>query len=56
MSDFALPGRHFPIEDRTHAEEALSGATRAYHAGNISLSELGAIRRKAIAKLAKKGK
>jgi outer membrane lipoprotein SlyB len=49
--DFAGPGRSFPIEDATHAREAISGATRSERAGNISASEEGAIKSRARAKL-----
>ena len=37
--DFAGPGRSFPINDPNHARLAISGASRSYHAGNISKSE-----------------
>lgn len=33
---FAGPGRSFPINDRSHARAAISGARRSYRAGNIS--------------------
>jgi hypothetical protein len=49
--DFAGPGRSFPIEDPTHAREAISGATRSERAGNISSSEESTIKAKARAKL-----
>lgn len=35
-SQFAGPGKSFPINDKTHARMAISGATRSEHAGNIS--------------------
>jgi len=35
-SDFALSGHRFPINDETHARLAISGASRAEHAGNIT--------------------
>lgn len=50
-SEFAGPGKSFPIEDKIHAKEALSGATRSEHAGNISASEAAHIKSKARAKL-----
>ena len=50
-SDFAGPNHTFPDEDATHAREAISGATRAYNAGNISKSEENSIKAKARAKL-----
>lgn len=49
--DFAGSGDSFPIEDKTHAREAISGATRSEHAGNISSSEEASIKAKARAKL-----
>lgn len=50
-STFALPGRRFPIPDANHARAALSGATRAYHAGHITKEQAAAIRAKAQRKL-----
>ncbi len=35
-SEFAGPGRTFPIPDRSHAEDAIRMASRSYNAGNIS--------------------
>lgn len=48
---FALSGRRFPINDAKHARLAISGASRAYHAGNISRAQRDSIDRKARAKL-----
>jgi hypothetical protein len=48
---FAGPGRSFPIEDKTHARMAISGATRSMHAGNISASTAANIKAKARKKL-----
>lgn len=45
--DFAGPGRTFPVENKSHARDALSGASRAEHAGNITRSEERAIDRRA---------
>lgn len=49
-SAFAGPGRSFPLIDKTHDREAIGGATRSEHAGNISHSTAerikGAARRK----------
>lgn len=53
-SDFALPGRRFPVEDKAHARAALSRASQGVNAGTLSLAERGQIDRKARAKL--KGK
>lgn len=50
-SEFALPGKRFPIEDKTHARMAISGATRAERAGNITPSQEASIKAKARSKL-----
>ena len=50
-STFALSGRRFPINNAPHAKAALSGATRALHAGTITASEARKVRSKARAKL-----
>lgn len=58
-SMFTLPPNHvhpsgrFPIPDQSHARAALSGASRALHAGTISPSEAAKVRAKANAKLGK---
>ena len=52
-SQFALPGKRFPMNDSTHARMAISGATRSYHAGNISVSQENKIKAEARAKLNK---
>lgn len=54
-SEFAGPGRSFPVNDKNHARLAISGATRSERAGNISASEAAKIKAKARAKL-KSGK
>ena len=54
-SDFAGPGRSFPIQDATHQRMAISGATRSEHAGNISPAEEERIKAEARAKLGKGG-
>ena len=52
-SDFGQPATHgFPMNDPEHQKLAIGGATRAEHAGNISMSEADAIKAKARAKLA----
>jgi hypothetical protein len=38
-SEFAGPGRSFPIEDKIHAEKAIQLAPRAEHAGHITEEE-----------------
>jgi hypothetical protein len=35
-SDFALPGGRFPLNNASHDRAAISGASRALHAGTIS--------------------
>jgi len=50
-SKFAGPDKSFPINDPTHARLAISGATRAKNAGNISASTEAKIKAKARAKL-----
>lgn len=50
-ADFAGKGRSFPINDANHARAAISGATRAKNAGNISASTASKIQAKARAKL-----
>lgn len=49
--DFAMAGHRFPMNDATHQRMAISGATRAYHAGNISQSTEQRIQAEARAKL-----
>ena len=49
--EFAGPHRSFPVGDAVHAREAISGATRSEHAGNISPAEEARIKAKARAKL-----
>ncbi|WP_333676766.1 hypothetical protein [Dyella sp.] len=50
-SEFALPGDRFPLNDQSHDRAAISGASRAYHAGNISKAQEETVDRKARAKL-----
>lgn len=50
-SEFAGPGKSFPVNDATHARLAISGATRSMRAGNISASEADSIKAKARGKL-----
>jgi hypothetical protein len=50
-SDFLGPGRTFPGNDKNHLRAAISGATRAKNAGNISASTAEKIQSKARAKL-----
>lgn len=48
---FAGPGRSFPINDRSHARAAISGASRSFRAGNISKATEKRIQARAKAKL-----
>lgn len=50
-SQFAGPGRTFPVPDATHAKLAIPMATRSERAGNISPSTAAKIKTKARAKL-----
>jgi hypothetical protein len=50
-SSFAGPGKSFPVENKTHARMAISGATRSYNAGNISKGTEVAVKAKARKKL-----
>lgn len=43
----------FPLTDKTHDREAISGATRSYNAGNISKGTENRIKGEARAKLGK---
>lgn len=54
-SDFAGPGKSFPVSDATHARLAISGATRSERAGNISPTEEASIKSKARGKLYQRG-
>jgi hypothetical protein len=46
-SEFALTSGRFPINDPNHARAALSGSSRALHAGNITESQKQTIDAKA---------
>lgn len=45
--DFAGPNRSFPVENPTHAREAISGATQSVNVGNITPQQAAAIKAKA---------
>ena len=51
--DFAGPNRSFPVENKAHARDALSGASRAEHVGDISKAEERHIDRRADSVLGK---
>lgn len=53
---FAGPNKSFPVNDPTHQRLAISGATRAYNAGNISKGTEQRIKSKARGLLGKIGK
>ena len=55
QSDFALPGRRFPVEDKAHARNAKARAAQSLNAGRLSAADKAKIDRKADAVLAKKG-
>jgi hypothetical protein len=45
-------GKHgFPVGDAKHARLAIGGATRSYHAGNISASKMHSIQSQARSRL-----
>lgn len=46
-SDFAGPGRSYPVNDANHARAALQMAPRGVAAGNISPQQAAAIKAKA---------
>jgi hypothetical protein len=51
-SAFGIPNKHaFPLNDPIHQRLAISGTTRALHAGNISASTAAHIKAEARAKL-----
>lgn len=52
-SEFAGPGRSYPIEDKVHAQKALQLVGRGVKAGNITASQAATIRSKARGKLGK---
>ena len=51
QSEFALPGKRFPMNDAEHDRLAIIGASRSEHAGNISASTADRIKAEARAKL-----
>ena len=55
-SEFALPGRRYPVEDKAHARDAKARASQAFNAGHLSAAEKSKVDRKADAVLRKKGK
>jgi hypothetical protein len=55
-SDFALPGRRYPIEDKAHARDAKARASAEAHKGHLSAAEKAKDDKKADAVLHEKGK
>jgi hypothetical protein len=55
-SDFALPGGHYPVEDKAHARNAKARAAQAYNSGHLSAEQKATVDRKADAVLANKRK
>jgi hypothetical protein len=55
-SDFALPGRRYPIEDKAHARDAKARASAEANKGHLSAAEKAKVDRKADAVLHEKGK
>jgi hypothetical protein len=53
-SDFALPGRRYPVEDKAHARDAKARASQQHHKGRLSAAEEARVDRKADAVLKKK--
>jgi hypothetical protein len=53
-SDFALPGRRYPVEDKAHARDAKARASQQHHKGHLSAAEEARVDRKADAVLRKK--
>lgn len=52
-SDFAGPGRSYPVQDRAHASNAKARATQQVNAGKLSPASAAKIRQKADRLLAK---
>ncbi|MFT8718650.1 hypothetical protein [Acetobacter sp.] len=44
---FALPGRRYPIPDKTHARDALARASEFHHRGELTDAEYETIVRRA---------
>jgi hypothetical protein len=51
QSEYALPGKRFPLNDKNHDRAAISGATRAERAGNISPAQESRVKAQARSKL-----
>jgi len=55
-SQFALPGKKYPVEDAAHARNAKARAEQQYEKGNLSAKDKATVDRKADAKLRSKTK
>lgn len=55
-SDFAGPGKSYPVPDKSHAGNAKARASQAVNAGRMSLAEAAKIDRRANQVLKGKGK
>ena len=55
-SKFALPGRRYPIENRSHAVDAKGRAKQEWQAGKLSAEEYKTVVGAANRKLARKGR
>ena len=53
-SEFALPGRRYPVEDEAHARNAKARAAQQKKAGRLSAADKAKVDRKANAVLNKK--
>ena len=51
--DFALPGRRFPVNNASHARNALARASQGVKAGTLSSAQAAKVRAKANRKLGK---
>ncbi len=55
QSEFALPGKRFPVEDKPHARNAKARASEGVNKGTLSATEKSTVDRRADAVL-RKGK
>jgi len=55
-SEFALPGRRYPVEDKAHARDAKARASQAFNAGRLSATEKAKVDQRPTRFCHKKGK
>ena len=55
-SEFALPGKKYPVEDAAHARNAKARAEQQFEKGGLSAADKATVDRKADAKLRSKAK